>query len=94
MSIRKPNPVRSEGKWLVDLRAWDLGRRIPLGPDTLSEADAIHACYAKLAELRAARAAEPGAQLELAPRGARPELFTQLLDRWGARQRHRTAAGK
>lgn len=94
MSTRYPTPVQTEGKWLVDLRAWGLGRRIPLGPDTLSEVEAVNLAWVKLNELRAARAAEPGAQLELSPRGARPELFTQLLDQWASRQRRGTKAGK
>jgi len=91
MSTRYPSPVCVDGKWLVDLRTFGFGRRIPLVAADREEA--IHACYTKLDELRRGRAAEPSAQLELTPRGAAPQLFTHLLDRYGDRKRYKTRAG-
>lgn len=93
-AIKRPAPVRESGQWLVDLRAWNFGRRIPLGPESLSEVDAIHLAYAKLDELRRVRLAEPGAQQELRARDGAPELFAEAIDRWAARRKYRTAAGE
>jgi len=92
---RLPIPKILGGKWIVDLRPEFPGQwRCPLGPASMTEAEAIHAAYSKLAELRAGRAAEPHAQLELRPRGAAPRTFSDLLDRRLAARAFKTRGGE
>jgi len=94
MSGKYPTPVVREGKWEVDLRSWGFkGWHYVLGPAELPQLQAVHRAYAKLEELRAARLAEPGAQLELRPVAGAPRTFAEALDEWERRKQYDTDAG-
>ena len=86
------DPVVRDGKWELDLRKQGFGWHYHLGPASLSREQAIHVAYAKLEELRAARLAEPHAQLELVT-GA-PPTFAGVVDRWQACKRVEVAASE
>lgn len=92
--MKRPAPYREDGKWLLDLRGFGFGRRIPLGPDSLTEMEATHLAYAKLGELRDATVLGSGSQLALRPIGAAPELFAQALAVWKRGKEYGTDAGK
>jgi len=93
MSGKYPTPVVRDGKWEVDLRAWGFGWHYVLAPASLPQIDAVHLAWAKLEELRAARLAEPHAQLELRSAPA-ARTFSDAIDAWSALKRYATAGGK
>lgn len=93
MSEKYPTPEIVGGKWIADLRRWGFGWHYVLGTALeLNEIGAVHAAYSKLDELRRARLAEPGAQLDL-PAGA-PTSFAGALDEWEARKQYDTDGGR
>lgn len=87
-----PTPKWRDGKWQVDLRTpWNLGRHfVDAAPPPHGLVDAIHAAYALLARLEAAR--PPQTQLSLL--GARERTFAALVDEYLARRRYRSNGGK
>ena len=79
--MKVPNPKLVGDHWECDFRP-EFSWHTRVGPASLSREDAIHGAYARLAELRRERLAEPGAQLEL--RAGVPATFAAAVDAWQA----------
>jgi len=83
------NPTIWRGKWVIDLRAAGYGNRYVLGDAAADREDALHAAYAKLAELRREGMADLAQQSIFAAQA--PRLLAAVLDIW--RNDHRTRSG-
>ena len=84
---KRPRPVRRGEVWQVDLRQWGFGWHYQLGSAAMTEVDAVHAAYARLAQLEADR------QLEQAAAAPRAVIFGAMLDEWAARKEYDTTDG-
>lgn len=86
------DPVVVDGQWKVRLSRQGFGWHYVLGPASLPREQAIHLAYAKLEELRAARLAEPHAQLEL--QTGPPRTLAAAVDAWRAVKRVKRQASE
>jgi integrase len=86
MGDKRPRPVLRGGSWEVDLRPWGFGWHYKLGGSAMTEVEAVHAAYERLAALHADRQAA-------APQ-PRPVTFGAALEAWEARKEYDTTDGE